>query len=37
MATAGDDFEKGPDQGNRVTRTIIGETVRISPAAGPHP
>ena len=29
MATAGDDFEKGPDQGSQATLAIIGETARI--------
>jgi uridine phosphorylase len=34
MATAGDDFEKGPDQGSRATLAIIGETARIWHDAG---
>lgn len=29
MATEGDDFEKGPDQGSQATLAIIGETARI--------
>jgi hypothetical protein len=29
MATAGDDFEKGPDQGSQATLAIIGEVVRL--------
>lgn len=29
MATAGDDFEKGPDQGSLATLAIIGEVVRL--------
>ena len=33
MATAGDDFEKGPDQGSQATLAIIGETARIWRAA----
>lgn len=29
MATAGDDFEKGPDQGSQATLAILGETARL--------
>lgn len=29
MATEGDDFEKGPDQGSRATLAVIGETIRL--------
>lgn len=29
MATAGDDFEKGPDQGSQATLAIISEVVRL--------
>jgi uridine phosphorylase len=36
MATAGDDFEKGPDQGSRATLGIIAETARIWRAANPR-
>jgi len=34
MATAGDDFGKGPDQGSQATLAIIGETARIWRGAG---
>jgi uridine phosphorylase len=34
MATAGDDFEKGPDQGSHTLLAIIGETARIWRNAG---
>jgi len=38
MATAGDDFEKGPDPGSQATRAIIGATARIWRGAGqPRP
>ncbi len=36
MATEGDDFEKGPDQGSRATLAIIAETARIWRAANPR-
>jgi uridine phosphorylase len=29
MATEGDDFEKGPDQGSLATLAVIGETIRL--------
>jgi uridine phosphorylase len=29
MATEGDDFEKGPDQGSRATLAVIGEAIRL--------
>lgn len=37
MATAGDDFEKGPDQGSQATLAIIGEAARIWRSAGALP
>ncbi len=37
MATVGDDFEKGPDQGSQATLAIIGETARIWRATAPRP
>lgn len=33
MAVAGDDFEKGPDQGSRAALAVIGETIRCWGAA----
>jgi hypothetical protein len=29
MATEGDDFEKGPDQGSRASLAVIDETIRL--------